>query len=221
MTTYAGIKPSHGLESVGIAHTGKVFWNLSPAELTEHSLCRGQGKLADNGALCVDTGTFTGRSPKDKFVVEDALTRNTVWWGDINQPISGAHFERLLMKMQAYLQGRDLFIRDVYAGADAAYRIAVRVINLLPWQNLFVNDLFIRPEEKALRDFVPDWTIIAAPDFYANPETDGTRARNFSVIDFSRKMILIGGTSYAGENKKSVFTLVAVIPARSKKAYLP
>lgn len=206
--TFSGIKPAHGLESVGIRNAGKEFWNLSPAELVEHTLCRQQGKLADNGALCVDTGTFTGRSPKDKFAVSDDLTADTVWWGDINQPIAEAHFERLLTKMQAYLQGRELFIRDVYAGADPAYRIGVRVINLLPWQNLFVNAMFIRPDASELSSFVPDWTIIAAPDFYADPETDGTRQRNFSVINFSRKMILIGGSGYTGEIKKGIFTVM-------------
>lgn len=206
--THQGIQSSFDLDNIGITDVGNAFWNLSPAQLVEHTLRNGQGQLADNGALCVDTGAFTGRSPRDKFVVADGLTEGTVWWGEVNHPISPAHFDRLLTKMRTYLKGRDLFVRDVYAGADPAYRIGVRVVNLLPWQNLFVNDMFIRPQESELVDFEPDWTVIAAPELCADPETDGTRAANFSIINFSEKIILIGGSGYTGEIKKGIFTVM-------------
>ncbi|MEO0897893.1 MAG: phosphoenolpyruvate carboxykinase (ATP) [Bacteroidota bacterium] len=206
--SYTEIVPKVGLDSVGLKNTGKQYWNLSPAALLEMSLIRGIGELCDNGALLVHTGKFTGRSPKDKFVVKDVNTENTIWWGDINQPIEVDKYERILAKMQSYLQEKELFIRDVYAGADPNYRLNVRVINTLPWANMFVNNMFIRPEEEDLENFQPEWTIIAARGFFADPQTDGTRQENFTIINFTRKVILIGGSGYTGEIKKGIFTVM-------------
>jgi len=206
--SFTEIIPKIGLESVGLKNTGRQWWNLSPSSLVEHALIKGQGQLADNGALLVSTGKFTGRSPKDKYVVKDVNTENTIWWGDVNHPIEVDHYERILAKMQSYLQGRELYCRDVYAGADPNYRISVRVVNTLPWANMFVNNMFIRPNPEDLENFQPEWTVIAAPGFQANPATDGTRQENFSIINFTRKIILVGGSGYTGEIKKGVFTVI-------------
>ncbi len=206
--SFTEIIPKIGLESVGLKNTGRQWWNLSPSSLVEHALIKGQGQLADNGALLVSTGKFTGRSPKDKYVVKDVNTENTIWWGDVNHPIEVEHYEKILAKMQSYLQGRELYCRDVYAGADPNYRISVRVVNTLPWANMFVNNMFISPNPEDLENFQPEWTVIAAPGFQANPATDGTRQENFSIINFTRKIILVGGSGYTGEIKKGVFTVI-------------
>lgn len=187
---------------------GKLHYNLTPAELVEHTLRRGEGVLADSGALCVSTGKFTGRSPKDKFVVKDANTKDTVWWGSVNNELSQEHWTRLYTKVASYLQNRDLYVRDCYAGADPAYRLRVRVINEAPWSNLFVNNLFIRPKAEELKDFKPDFTILCAPGFHADPATDGTKAGNFTLINFTENIILIGGSAYTGEMKKGIFTVL-------------
>lgn len=206
--TVTEIIPKFGLESVGLINTGRQWWNLSPSSLVEHTIKKGQGELADNGALLVRTGKYTGRSPKDKHVVKDVNTENTIWWGDVNHPIGTESYERILAKMQSFLQGRELYIRDVYAGADPHHRLNVRVVNTKPWANMFVNNMFIRPEREALENFVPEWTVIQAPGFKANPTTDGTRTDTFAIINFTRKVILIGGTGYTGEIKKGIFTVM-------------
>lgn len=196
------------LTGLGIRHTGPQHWNLTPAALVEASLQRQEGTLASSGALCVSTGAFTGRAPKDKFIVEDDTTRDLVWWGTINQPISGQVFDRLWAKMQAYLQGRELFVRDMYAGADTSYRLPIRVVNTSAWANLFVSNMFIQPEPGALAGFEPEWVVVAVPEFKADPATDGTRQENFALLNFSRKMIIIGGSGYTGEIKKGIFTVM-------------
>ncbi|MCI4670876.1 MAG: phosphoenolpyruvate carboxykinase (ATP) [Bacteroidia bacterium] len=206
--SFTEIIPKIGLESIGLTNTGKQWWNLSPASLVEHSILKGEGVLTDNGALLVSTGKFTGRSPKDKFIVRDVNTENTIWWGDVNHPIEVEKYERILAKMQSYLQEKELYIRDVYAGADPNYRLNVRVVNTLPWANMFVNNMFIRPEREDLENFKPEWTVIAARGFQANPVTDGTRQENFAMINFTRKIILIGGSGYTGEIKKGIFTVM-------------
>lgn len=210
---FKGIKSKVvGLEAVGLKNTAAEYWNLTPAELVEETLKRGQGVLADNGALCVDTGEFTGRSPADKFTVLDDNTRDTVWWakdgGKFNNPMSPETFDALYRRVTAFLQNRELFVRDLYAGADKNNRLNVRVVNVLPWANLFANNLFIRPNTEELENFTPEWTILCAPTFHAIPELDGTRKHNFSIIDFTRKIILIGGSAYTGEMKKGIFTVM-------------
>jgi phosphoenolpyruvate carboxykinase (ATP) len=179
--------------------------NLSPAALVGHALRRGEGSLTDTGALMADTGQFTGRSPKDRFVVRDDNTTDSVWWGDINIAFDPAKFEQLHQKMVAYLADKEVFVRDAYAGANPDYQLKLRVVNELAWHNLFCYNMFLRPEAGADTSWMPDFSIICAPGFEADPAVDGTRQKNFAIIDFTRKLILIGGTGYAGEMKKGIF----------------
>ena len=179
--------------------------NLPPAALVEHALRRQEGTLTDTGALMCDTGQFTGRSPKDRFLVKDAGTAGRVWWGDINLPYPPEKFERLHQKMVAYLADKEVFVREAYAGADPATQLKLRVVNELAWHNLFCYNMFLRPAPGADTSWTPDFSIICAPGFEADPAVDGTRQKNFAVIDFTRKLILIGGTAYAGEMKKGIF----------------
>ncbi len=197
-----------GIDAHGITNAKTVFWNQSPAELIEHALSNGEGHLADNGSLCCDTGKFTGRSPKDRFVVKDSKTAETVWWGDINIPIGEGKFDQILDKMIKNLEGKNLYVRDAYAGADKTYRLNLRVINTKAWHNLFCYNMFIRPSQYKLEKFAPNFTIICDPDFKASVEEDGTRQDNFAIINFTKRMILIGGTAYAGEMKKGIFSVL-------------
>lgn len=200
-----GLKnPSADLSAIGI-NAAVANWNLSSETLTKQTLDLNQGTLNSTGALCVSTGKFTGRSPKDKFTVKDAITTNTVDWGDVNIPIDPEVFNRLYDKVVAYLSGKELWVRDAYACADPQYRLNIRVVNETPWANLFCNDLFLRPTEDEIASFVPDWHIIQAPSFEADPAVDGTRQANFTIVDFTRKIILIGGSAYTGEMKKGIF----------------
>lgn len=206
--SFTEIKPKIGLESIGINNTGRQYWNLTATSLVEETIRRHEGTLAENGALCVKTGEFTGRSPKDKFVVQDENSENVIWWGNVNHPISADKFQLIFEKVRAYLQDKELFCRDVYAGADPNYRLSVRAVNTSPWPNLFVNNMFIRPDREGLENFRPEWYVIAVPTFQANPDTDGTRRKNFTIINFTRKIILIGGSGYTGEIKKGIFTVM-------------
>lgn len=204
-----GIKSSVcGLEVPGVIGAKEVHWNLSPAELVEEAIKNGEGVLTDNGALMADTGTFTGRSPKDKFVVKDATTEDAVWWGSINQPISPEHFDRLQEKMLNFLAGKKIYVRDAYAGADPNYRLKLRVVNTMAWHNMFCYNMFIRPNTEELSHFEPNFTIINIPEFQATPEEDGTRQANFTIVNFTKRVILIGGSGYAGEMKKGIFTVL-------------
>ncbi len=205
---FSTIEPQLKLSSLSLSDTGVVRWNLSPGMLIEETLKRGQGQLADNGALCVRTGKFTGRSPKDKFVVPGAQTASQIWWGSVNQPLSQDKFQQLFQKMKVFLARKELFVRDVYAGADPRYRLKVRVINTVPWANLFVHNMFIRPEPQELAQFEPDWHVLAVPEFKADPRFDGTRQENFTLVNFEEKLILIGGSGYTGEIKKGIFTVL-------------
>jgi phosphoenolpyruvate carboxykinase (ATP) len=186
----------------------RIHWNLSPSELIEQAILRGEGKLADNGALAADTGKFTGRSPKDKFLVADEITEDTVWWGDINIKISPENFERIYAKMLDYMANKELFVRDVYACAMPEYRLNVRVVTETAYASLFANNMFLRPKREELASFEPEWHVIAIPSFEADPEEDGTRQGNFAILNFSRKTILIGGSGYTGEIKKGIFTVL-------------
>jgi len=179
--------------------------NLPPAALVAQALRRGEGVLTDTGALMADTGAFTGRSPKDRFIVRDATTADAVWWGDINIPFDAGKFEQLHQKMVAYLADKEVFVRDAYAGAHPATQLKLRVVTELAWHNLFCYNMFLRPEAGADTSWLPDFSIICAPGFEADPAVDGTRQKNFAIIDFTRKLILIGGTGYAGEMKKGIF----------------
>lgn len=200
-----------GLQAIGIHKVAKAYWNLSPAELVEQALARKEGTLADNGALMCDTGKFTGRSPKDKFTVLDAKTKDSVWWGDINQPFDEAKFDALHAKMIKFLENKEVFVRDAYAGADENYRLNLRVVNTMAWHNLFCYNLFLRPSAAELETFEPNFTIINIPEFQADPAVDGTRQANFTIINFTKRIILIGGSAYAGEMKKGIFTVLNYI----------
>src|SRR5437868_4834542 len=183
-----------------------VYRNLHPAVLVEHSLRRGEGtRLAANGALVGWTGKRTGRSPKDKFTVKDAVTAEKIHWGEVNQPFDAQKFEALHSRVLDYLKTRDLYVQDLFAGADPQYRLPIRVINEFAWHSLFVRDLFIRPTEEELKGHAPEFTVIAAPTFLADPQRDGTKSEVFILVNFARRLVLIGGTHYAGEMKKSIF----------------
>ena len=186
----------------------QISYQLSPAELVETALENKEGQLTDTGALMCDTGRFTGRSPKDRFIVKDEETENVVWWGDINQPFKPVNFDRLYHKMMAALEEKQVYIRDAYACADPAYKLKIRILNTQAWHNLFCYNMFLRPDEEELADFEPDFNIIHIPEFEADPDIDGTRQKNFAIINISRRLILIGGTSYAGEIKKGIFSVL-------------
>lgn len=199
------------LNNYNIHTSESIYWNLLPAQLIEMSVKKKLGTLTNSGALAVDTGEFTGRSPKDRFIVKDNITKDSVFWNDINIPFDTVHFDNLLEKVTKYLSDKDIYVRDSYACADENYKMNIRVVNELPWSNLFANNLFLRPNHKELSNFLPEWHIINAPGFRANPEVDGTRKHNFSIINFSKKIILIGGTAYTGEIKKGIFSVLNFI----------
>ncbi|MDA9555772.1 phosphoenolpyruvate carboxykinase (ATP), partial [Pelobium sp.] len=186
-----------------------IHYQLSVPQLVEKALLRGEGNLADSGALAIDTGLFTGRSPKDRFIVEDEVTRDSVWWGDINIKFDAVKFDYLYQKVIDYLNTKDeIFVREASACADENYQMPILVITETAYQNLFAHHLFLRPEEGNKSVNQPKWTIVAAPGFKANPETDGTRQANFSIINFSKRIILIGGSGYTGEIKKGIFSVL-------------
>jgi phosphoenolpyruvate carboxykinase (ATP) len=198
---------SQGLEEHGIRNINAAHWNLGAAQLMEQAIQRREGHLADDGALVVRTGQFTGRSPKDKFIVRDETTDAHVQWGAVNQPMTEAHFDRLYRKMQSFWQGHDIFVKDCFVGADPAYTLPLRVISQYAWHALFAHQLFIRPAADAT-EHKPEFTILFAPDFQANPAEDGTNSETCIVINFKKRVVLICGTQYAGEMKKSAFTIM-------------
>jgi len=202
------VEMGHGLEKHGIVNPGNIYWNLTTAALYEEAIRRREGLLSHLGPLVVRTGQHTGRSPRDKYVVDDETTHERVWWGESNQPMSTERFEALFHRLLAYLQGKDIFVQDLFAGADPKYRMPLRVITERAWHSLFARNLFIRPEPGELHGFEPRFTVIQVPGFTAVPEVDGTRSGVFVVLNFTRRLVLIGGTSYAGEIKKSVFTVL-------------
>lgn len=210
MQEFGKKNPSAKLADIGI-NPSIAHWNLSPEELTQQTLDLNQGELNDSGALVVSTGKFTGRSPKDKFTVKDAITENTVDWGDINIPFSPENFDKLYDKVAAYFNDKEVWVRDAYACADPKYRLNIRVVNEMPWANLFCNDLFLRPTEAEIETQQPDWLILQAPGFLADPETDGTRQGNFTIVNFTRRIVIIGGSAYTGEMKKGIFGVLNFI----------
>jgi phosphoenolpyruvate carboxykinase (ATP) len=197
------------LKSLGFQNLGAVHWNLPNTSLYEESIRRREGLLAHLGPLVVHTGQYTGRSPNDKFVVKEESSQATIWWGSANQPFSEENYERLRSRVLAYLQGRDLFIQEMYVGASARHRTAIQIISESAWHSIFSRTMFIRElKQEILETFEPEFTLIHVPSFHATPELDGTRSEVFIVLNFKRREILIGGTAYAGEIKKSVFTLM-------------
>lgn len=201
--------PIAALSALGLNTKSTIHYQLQPDELSEQTLLRGQGEVNDTGALCIRTGEFTGRSPQDKFIVKDALTEDSVHWNNFNIAIAPEKFTALKAKVLNYLNAQEeLWVRDAYACADPQYRLNIRVINEHAWSNLFAYNMFLRPTEQELSNFEPDWHIIQAPGFKADPAIDGTRQHNFAIVSFTEKTILIGGTGYTGEMKKGIFTIL-------------
>jgi len=204
-----GIKnPQATLKEHGISQFRKANWNLTPEELIEETIKQNMGVLSDNGALCVNTGRFTGRSPLDRFIVKDNLTSSTVDWNNINQPIEATRFRNLKQKLTTYLADKEIYVRDAYACSEPYFKLNIRLITEYPWSNQFGYNMFLRPNNSELNSFKADWTVICTPGFEANPEMDGTRSKNFAIINFSEKEILIGGTAYTGEIKKGIFSVL-------------
>ena len=198
-----------GLDKHGIEPEGSVWWNLAPAALYEHALAAGDGTLAEGGPLVVSTGVHTGRSPKDKFVVREPKSEGRIWWGAINQPIEESNHDALGARLREHLSAApNLYVIDAFAGADPAERLAVRVVSESAWHALFAQTMFIVPSDDELLAADPEALILHAPTFTADPATDGTRATNFVSLHLTNSEILIGGTEYAGEIKKSIFTLM-------------
>jgi phosphoenolpyruvate carboxykinase (ATP) len=202
------MQPSrYGLEHHGLVHLGRVHWNLSTPALYEEAIQRREARLAHLGPLVVRTGQHTGRSPNDKFVVAEPSSVDKVGWGKVNRRMDPASFEGLKRRLLAYLQGKDVFVQDCFAGADPAYRLPVRVVTEHAWQSLFARNMFIQNHGDAAA-FVPDFTVVAAPGFHADPALDGTRSEVFVALHLGERLVLIGGTAYAGEIKKAVFTVM-------------
>jgi phosphoenolpyruvate carboxykinase (ATP) len=208
--------PSRGLEAQNIATGAEIFWNLETAPLLEHAIQRGEGRLTKDGALLVDTGKFTGRSVKDKFVVRDATTEDTINWGSVNQPMTGEHWANLKADFLAALkEQKEIYVADLFGGSQPEYRVNVRVINQMAWHNLFVRTLLVRPKANELTEFTPEYTIINLPSFKADPARHGSRSDTVIAVNLTEKMILIGNTEYSGEMKKGVFGLLNfILPAQ-------
>ena len=205
----------NNLTNLGITNA-KVHWNLSSDELQKHALNKDQAKLTSQGAITINTGKFTGRSPLDRFIVKDSITEDTVWWGDINVPFEEEKFNQLHEKIIAYLSNKEIYARDSYACASEEHRLNIRVVNEYPWSNLFAYNMFLRPTEEELENFNHEWLILNAPGFYADPKIDGTRQENFAILSFTKKTILIGGTGYTGEIKKGIFSALNYILPQDK-----
>ncbi|MCB9222712.1 MAG: phosphoenolpyruvate carboxykinase (ATP) [Crocinitomicaceae bacterium] len=216
MNNYGKKAANASLESIGLNNIANAYWNLTPAELVEDAIINGQGVLTDTGALAIQTGEFTGRSPQDRFIVEDDKTRDAVWWGKINIKFDADKFDALYNRMKAYLTNSDVYVRDAYACADDAHRLNIRVVTEFSWSNQFASNMFLRPTEQEVMNFNPDWHIVCAPGFMADPEIDGTRQHNFAILNFTKKMILIGGTGYTGEIKKGIFSVLNFILPHEK-----
>ena len=208
--------PAHRLDAQGIETAASVYWNLTAAPLVEQAIARGEGKLTAHGALLVDTGKFTGRSVKDKYIVRDASTEDTINWGPINQPMSDEHWTNLKADFMAALgEQEELFVADLFGGSQPEYRVNVRVINQMAWHNLFIRTLLVRPKAEELASFVPEYSIINLPSFKADPARHGCRSDTIIAVNFTDKLILIGNTEYSGEMKKGVFGLLNfLLPAQ-------
>ncbi len=208
--------PSFGLDDQGIKTTAELHWNLGTAPLVEQAVQRGEGRLTKDGALLVDTGKFTGRSVKDKFVVRDGTTENTINWGPINQPMTGEHWANLKADFMAALrEQKELYVADLFGGSQPEYRVNVRVVTQMAWHNLFIRTLLVRPKADELAGFTPEYTIINLPSFKADPARHGSRSDTVIAVNLTEKMILIGNTEYSGEMKKGVFGLLNfLLPAQ-------
>ena len=199
----------YGLQNHGLTNLRRVYWNLPTPALYEESVFRSEGRLTHLGPLLVSTGKHTARAAADKFVVREQTTEDRVWWGQYNRPFTGENFSGLLTRLQGYLQGRDVFVQDCYAGADPEYALPIRIITQKAWHSLFARCMFLKiRNQDALKKHVPEFTVIAVPGFLASPMVDGTRTETFIVLNFRERLAVIGGTSYAGEIKKTIFTVL-------------
>ena len=209
------VNPNCRLEDQGIEGLGQVYYNLLEPALMNQAVARGEGQIGLGGTFLVSTGAHTGRSPKDKFVVRTPAVEDSIWWEN-NKPMSPQHFDLLYQDMLAHMKGRDYFVQDLFGGADPELRLDVRLVTELAWHNLFIRHLLRRPDAAELASFVPEFTIINCPSFKADPARHGTRTETVIALNFDKKLILIGNTAYAGENKKSVFTLLNyILPAKN------
>jgi phosphoenolpyruvate carboxykinase (ATP) len=195
------------LRSIGIT-SDIIHYQDTPDQLTEDAIKKDMGFISSTGALAINTGKFTGRSPLDRFIVKDHTTKDKVWWGDINIPFSAAKFDALYDKVAHYLSDCEIYVRDAYACADEKYHMPLRVVTEYPWSNMFAYNMFIRPTEEELEHLNPEWTVLNAPGFLADPAVDGTRQENFAIINFTKKKIIVGGTAYTGEIKKGIFSVL-------------
>jgi phosphoenolpyruvate carboxykinase (ATP) len=212
------VNPAQTLETQGITGLGTVYYNQIEPALVEAAIGRGEGHLGKGGAFLCTTGQFTGRSPKDKFVVRTPSVENTIWWEN-NAPMAPDAFDRLEADMLAHMKGRDFFVQDLYAGADPVHRLDVRMVTELAWHGLFIRHMLRRPERADLDGFVPEWTVINVPSFKADPKRHGCRTETVIALNFDKKRVLIANTAYAGENKKSVFTIMNyVLPGKGVMA---
>lgn len=196
------------LDALGLDKVKTVWRNLPPAALYEHATARREGLIAQEGPLVVRTGQHTARAPNDKFLVREPSSADKIWWGDINQPFDPDTFEQVFRRMRAYLQGKDIYVQDCFAGADPTYRLPIQVITELSWHSLFAWNMFVRPTPDEQAHHQPEFTVLAVPGFAAEPEIDGTRGHVCILLNFAQRLVLIGGTHYGGEIKKSVFTLL-------------
>jgi phosphoenolpyruvate carboxykinase (ATP) len=210
MDNYALFTKSISLKISGIENA-KIKHQLTPNELHDITIESGQGVESSAGALAINTGEFTGRSPQDRFIVKDSITEDKVWWGKINIPFEPKAFEALHKKVNAYLSNKEIFVRDSYVCADANYKLNVRIVTETAWANLFCHNMFLRLTDNELENFTPEWTVICAPGFQADPIIDETRQGNFAILDFTKKIALIGGTGYTGEMKKGIFSALNFI----------
>jgi phosphoenolpyruvate carboxykinase (ATP) len=203
------LKSDYGLENHGLTNLNKVYWNLPVEALYEEAVFRNEGKITRQGPLVVDTGKHTARAANDKFIVREASTEDHIWWGQYNRPYSPDKFNDLFNRVQGFLQGRDIYVQDCYAGADHEYRLPVRIITEYAWHSMFARNMFISPAtSEEFRRHIPDFTVIAVPSFKSFPQIDGTPTNTVIVISFEQRMCIIGNTGYAGEIKKSIFTIL-------------
>jgi phosphoenolpyruvate carboxykinase (ATP) len=211
MKNFSIIPKNADLEKYGLKDV-QPHWNLSPEELQKLTIQKGMGKETSNGTLAVNTGKFTGRSPQDRFLVKDNYTKDKVWWGKINKPIEPLQFDVLQNEILKYLSGKEIYVRDGYVCADPKYKMNVRTVTEFPWSNMFVYNMFLRPEIKELENFEEDWLILCAPGYVCpNPSAHGIRQGNFSILNFTKKVALVGGSAYTGEMKKGIFSALNLI----------
>ncbi|MDZ7714685.1 MAG: phosphoenolpyruvate carboxykinase (ATP) [Balneolaceae bacterium] len=201
-------RSSVGLDYLGLSDNENALWNLIPTELYEEAINNGEAILTDDYALRVLTGKYTGRSPQDKFIIDQPSIHDDIDWGEINQPKEEEVFENLFDKVTDYLSDKKLYVKDCYAGADKKYQLNVRVVSEAAYHGLFAHNMFIRPSKEELKNHEPDFTVLAAPNFKADPDVDGTRSEAFVLVNFDKKIILIGGTLYSGEVKKGIFGIM-------------